>query len=530
MTTISQRPPKRFRRRHFLKGAGGALLAIPFLPSLANKAHAQQTADTPKNFMAFATDHGGIWGQNLYPSQSVLTDNVLYAGREVRSGALPTTPDGGGLVTFSPMLQAQMSSTVAAKFNVLRGLDIPFYIGHHTGGHLGNFAGTVGRSIEGLDASKVQSATIDQAIAWSNGFYTDEDLQSRMTQRTFSIGGVMSYNFASPSTKSGGVISQPRYNSNLDLYRYLFQPASFYNNVDTFIVDRVKSSFQRLRRHPRLSYGDRARLDQHVERMFEVERKLAVAAGLTPPGEPTALTSDLTGGDFDANPATQLQYAQLMNDIIVAAFSTGVSRVGSWMLTNMRFATTDIGDWHGMVAHQGLGVDVAQDYAVGWNRGVFSVMADLAEKLDAVDAGDGSTLLDNSLLMFTSEAGQQTHHGGVVGYPVVTAGGAGGAVQTGRFIDYRNTSVTFDDLQGLIASQPALELEQPGLYYNQFLSTVMQVMGVDRSEYETFADFTTNAPVQGYGLHHVRPEQAFAYEDARAVIGDVLPVFATAGT
>ena len=29
---------------------------------------------------------------------------------------------------------------VLGKMTVMRGFDIPFYIGHHTGGHLGNFA------------------------------------------------------------------------------------------------------------------------------------------------------------------------------------------------------------------------------------------------------------------------------------------------------------------------------------------------------------------------------------------------------
>lgn len=528
MSNTSNNGLKKFGRRHFLVGATGATMALPFLPSLMSKAYAAENAFSPHRcFMAIGTDHGGIWAKNMYPDASVLTQQVDYASRTVNYGDLPTTTMVDGELAFSPVCQsAALTPALIGKFNILRGLDIPYRISHHTGGHLGNFAETAGFGLAGVDSRRARTATLDQRVAWSSTFYDADDLTSRMTQRSFNVAdGKMSWNFSSPSTQSGGIVRQPSSRSNIDLFRYLFDPATTYNNVDTYLVDRIKASYARLRQHPRLSYGDRNRLDQHVESMFEIERKLSVMEQLVGvPTEPAEDSSSLTGATgFGADPAANLAYAQLMNDIIVAGFSAGVSRVGTWF-QGVHFASEQVNDWHGMVAHQGYGEQIAQAHAAQWHRGTFGVMADLAAKMDAVTTSDGATLLDNSLIMMTSEAGQLTHHTSCMGFPVVTAGSAGGYFNTGSYVDFRNRATTFDDLAELVAANDMLELENPGLYYNQFLGNVMQSMGVAQAEYETFEDFLTAEPTRGFGLHHVDAQRATDYAAARLVMGEDLPV------
>jgi hypothetical protein len=518
-------------RRHFLRGAGGVALAIPFLPSLMSRAFA---ADAPlagpeRCFFALGTDHGGIWAQNMYPSDSVLTETTDYAGRTVRHGALPTAPVNGE-TRLSAMCSAPASSLsagLAAKFNVLRGLDVPYRLGHHVGAHLGNFAATVGNITDGIDNTALMAPTIDQVIAGCPGFYTPTDLASRMTQRSFNIGrGSMSWNYTAPAAQAGRIVSQPAKVQNHEMFQFFFNPGSALNGVDGFIVDRVKLSYDRLRQNPRLSNGDRVRLDGHVERMAEIERKLAVIAALgTPPQAPQA-DSDvyLQGHSFPHNPVDNALYCHLMNDIIVAAFSSGISRVGTWHQM-IKFADLLIADWHGQVAHGGFGADASQAWALGWNQGTFEhVMVDLAAKMDAVTLSDGSTLLDNSLIMLTQEAGQVTHHTGCVNYPVVTAGSAGGFFQTGQYVDFSDKSVVYQDLQTLVTGNSAIELESPGLYYNQFLGTALQSMGVSTQQYAGFTDFSSGEPTQGYGFHHVDANRAADYAAARTVMASALPV------
>ena len=57
--------------------------------------------------------------------------------------------------------------------NVLCGLDVPFYIAHNTGLHLGNYARNDGNGGDGKAVQAFPRPTIDQIMAWSPSFYPD---------------------------------------------------------------------------------------------------------------------------------------------------------------------------------------------------------------------------------------------------------------------------------------------------------------------------------------------------------------------
>ena len=63
------------------------------------------------------------------------------------------------------------------------------------------------------------------------------------------------------------------------------------------------------------------------------------------------------------------------------------------------------------------------------------LMAKLAAKLEAVPEGEG-TMLDNTLIVMLSESGG-AHHCHFGTFPFVTLGGLGGALQTGKYIQYK---------------------------------------------------------------------------------------------
>lgn len=62
------------------------------------------------------------------------------------------------------------------------------------------------------------------------------------------------------------------------------------------------------------------------------------------------------------------------------------------------------------------------------------LIAGLAEKLNAVPEGDG-TMLDNTLIVFLSDSGQQ-HHANYEHFPMVMVGNIGGKLNTGRYLHY----------------------------------------------------------------------------------------------
>lgn len=78
---------------------------------------------------------------------------------------------------------------------------------------------------------------------------------------------------------------------------------------------------------------------------------------------------------------------------------------------------------------------------------------ELLEMLDAVPEGDG-TMLDNTLVVWTSDMARGNHHIDVPA-PVVLFGGAGGALQTGRLV---TTEASFTELLGAVGRLMAVDI------------------------------------------------------------------------
>lgn len=155
--------------------------------------------------------------------------------------------------------------------------------------------------------------------------------------------------------------------------------------------------------------------------------------------------------------------------------------------------------WHD-VAHSADDPQ-SQAWLVEANRGFFRhAFLDLVRKLE-IDEGDGSTILDNSLVVWTTESGPSTHNN--TGSNILTAGSAAGFLKTGMFCDYRDMSPggelwRYNRVSGL----------RPGLAHNQALATFLQAMRVPPSEFNQvpncgFASSDTPPPVTGYGFAQV---------------------------
>jgi len=186
-----------------------------------------------------------------------------------------------------------------------------------------------------------------------------------------------------------------------------------------------------------------------------------------------------------AQDGTGVAKFQLMNDVFVAAFVCGSSRVGVMSIADVLAASAD--GWHQGTAHKWQDA-AAQGRLVQHNNVVFAqIFLDLATKLDAVDMG-GHTLLDDTLMAWSQECGASTHD--PVNMPVITAGAAAGAMKTGLLVDYRNTTPR--------AEYPYVKGEglYVGLTWNRWLGTVLDLMGVPRSEFQT-------PSMKGYGHNYV---------------------------
>ena len=482
-------------RRQMLYGAGGFALGLPFLPSLVSGTAlgVEATFAGPKRFFCMATGHGGLWEDAMYPASPLTKNLTVLPGHVVSSGAL-TSKVVGTERQVSKVLRApdsELSEALVSKMNVLRGLDIPFYIAHHTGGHLGNFARNDGNGGDGQAIQGKHMPTIDQLMAWSPSFYPDIEnvkLRSIVTGHRDSF----SYNWSSPSSRSGEIQPVGRQTDALSLFNEVFIPEDTGEPKPPprpAIVDRVIENYRSLRQsNRRLSTADKQRLDDHMDRLAELQRRVNA--------KPIALASckdvqqPVQGSDYKSNLQAQL-------DVIVAGFMCGTSRVAVVSIDESQFVA-DNADWHQGVAHQWQ-LEGPQAKLQEANQQAFQrVMVYLANQLEAEES-PGVTVLDNSLLMWSQESGEESHDNRSV--PIVTMGGAAGNMKNGLYCDYRNRST-----QGMLRRHNK-DIGYTGLPYTQYLASCLKVMGVPSSEWQ---DIEHNGST-GYGIPLVQQEFADTY-------------------
>jgi hypothetical protein len=127
------------------------------------------------------------------------------------------------------------------------------------------------------------------------------------------------------------------------------------------------------------------------------------------------------------------EHARLMCDIVALGFQTDKTRVASLILardlSSLYYPFLDVRDAHHSASHN----DTSDGYEK-IARFHLSQMAYLAAKLDAMPEGDG-TVLDHSCVMFMSNMFSGTRHDNSK-VPIITAGGLGGTLQTGRVLDF----------------------------------------------------------------------------------------------
>lgn len=473
-------------RRQFLRGSSGVVVGLPFLPSLLpGPAYGVSYAVVPlKRFVAFATQHGAIDPISMYPAASTLTESkTIFTGPDhvAKFGKLAGIASGAA-TQLSAVLRAPsvtLTDKLIGKMNVLRGFDIPYYIGHHTGGHLGNYV----RSDQGPQNLPAWT-TMDQAMAWSPSFYPDlTGVKTRSMVTGLDFRG-LSFAWSNPQAKSGSIQKVSVQPDSGALFMELFGAGGGGGgsapppiSSRPAIVDKVLANYQTLRQsNRRLSADDRQRLDDHMARLAELQRKLAASPTAAPKmcsKAPPAKTARIA----DDNPVAAECIARhsLLNDVVAMGLACGASRVAT---INVHYPFHDYrGDWHQDVAHQATDPAKQAMMVQGLANTFQGAILDLAAKLDAIEDSPGVTVLDNTLVQWTQESGWSTHDAQDI--PIVTFGGGGGAFKTGLFVDYRNIGRPTAHLDIF-----NIQKQFCGLWLRQWQAATLQAMGVPRSEFE----------------------------------------------
>jgi hypothetical protein len=258
----------------------------------------------------------------------------------------------------------------------------------------------------------------------------------------------------------------------------------------------------------RLSANDKARLNDHMDMVADLARRLdASEPAVTTKAAGSGAACDPQSGDT-GNTATSghmyspqygdlRQWHQDYNAVFAAAIACGASRIGTVLVTNTFHKssnfTVDWEQWHHPIAHRSMwsperwaaSADLPehpQDTLVTAKNNFYrDAYVDFINRLDSIDAGDGTALLDKGLVMWTQESGPVTHDTDSV--PIITAGSADGYFNTGHYFDLRNRNgLPFDwDSEGNLVLHAE---RRPGILYNQWLSNILQSMGMSPSQFQ----------------------------------------------
>ncbi|QDU73069.1 hypothetical protein Pan97_00360 [Bremerella volcania] len=228
-------------------------------------------------------------------------------------------------------------------------------------------------------------------------------------------------------------------------------------SIDRHILDMVMEDARRLQK--KVGTFDKQKLQQYLASVESVERRIALveaqaaemmADGMGVPAEiPKGLPANAKEWDpihqvSSQDPEVQSQVIDLMGDLFVLALQTDSTRVATMAVGSdgsMMPGVVTVGferHFH-TLEHQGGNPDprrsdpIAREACRQVSHWFVQHFARVVDKMAAVDEG-GTSLLDNTLLLFTSYMADGGHHR--EDYPVMLVGNAQGTLSTGRHIAY----------------------------------------------------------------------------------------------
>lgn len=201
------------------------------------------------------------------------------------------------------------------------------------------------------------------------------------------------------------------------------------------ILDRVRDDVATLGR--KVSANDKSKLDEYLTSVREVEKRVEKMRSDQGKAEengrgkriPVAMMKRPDNG----LPEDIREHMRLMCDITALAFQTDKTRVVSLLLcrdlSGLFYPFLDVRKAHHPASHDDLSDDFEKI-----TRFYCSQLAYLATRLESMPEG-GGTVLDNSCLMLLSNMWSGNRHDSTR-LPIVTVGGLGGALKTGRVLNY----------------------------------------------------------------------------------------------
>ncbi|MEW4489524.1 DUF1552 domain-containing protein [Thalassoglobus sp. JC818] len=412
-------------RRHFLRGAGAAVVGLPFLdamvPAFQSSARASAASQqaTPRRFVALCATLG-FHTPFLFPSKE------------------------GSLDGSTPYLN-QMQDHLD-HLTVISGLAHPEQQGNN--GHASELTWLTSAQRPGLAGFK-NTISIDQLMAEKVG------LETRFPSLVLSTSG------RSMSWNSNGV-EIPGETRPSNVFKALFVNGSSaevqreLKQLDRgqSILDTVKGDAEKL--NSKLGIQDQRKLDEYFTAIRELEVRLNQSKSWATRPKPEV---DAKAPVDISDRADAIGRQNLMYDMLVLALQSDSTRTATFQLSGMNAVPAIDGvstDWH-QLSHHGKDPEKIDELKIIEQAEFAAFNRFLAKMKDVVETE--STLLDRTTILYGSNLGNASSHS-PRNLPVMIAGGG---FQHGNYVAHDDVDNTpFANLFVTFAQQMGLDIDTFG--------------------------------------------------------------------
>ncbi len=198
-------------------------------------------------------------------------------------------------------------------------------------------------------------------------------------------------------------------------------------SVLDFVMDDAKSLSKSL------GQGDQRKLDEYLSAVREVEARIEKVKKLNADRKPVAKPDMAVPTGV---PSEMKDHVRLMCDLMVLAFQTDLTRVASLPFandgSNRPYKTIGVPEGHHDLSHHGKNAE-KQAKLKKINTFHIEQLAYMVEKMAKVKEANGTSLLDNTLMVYGSGIGDGDRHNHDE-LPILLIGKGGGTITGGRHI------------------------------------------------------------------------------------------------
>ena len=407
-------------RRQFLRGIGGATLALPWLDSLS--AQEAVSARRPRLRMAHFYVPIGVVRRGFFPGEA---DHIIPKGNLGNVMKSLGKQDPNQSIRPLDQLTPTMEPLAELKqhLNLITGMDRTFqqgtdvhaqcascYLSSAKPYTIEGSAWPLNRTLDHIVADHIAGDTPFRTLEFSCNSHRDNKESIYFDNISWYGTGHLA-----PS------IRDPR-----KMYRRLFsnQEITRYRDVTSLVLDDARD----LQRD--LGKDDRDKFAEYFESIRAIETQM---------NRLESMRAELSKVDFDEPTEAYLprgDYIRLMGDLMITALQTGLTNVATFMVGPERWDTPYMFDGlfdkprsHHQMSHNQTKVI---DDLLKVDRFHMEQYAYLLDRMAQIQDADGATLLDNTLFTFGSGLGDGSTHQ-YNDLPIIMAGG-GERVKTGQHI------------------------------------------------------------------------------------------------